>query len=186
MLKPSELTPAFSALVAELVPKYLDPELYSVINGAIPETTKVRCWGLAVHNQANYPLCRFWGFSGIIVRWQLSSGLESTLIFSIVLYTGGSRVATIVLTAAAKTLSPVTTEVIRRIHSLDQYSNSPHSLQLGGKSPAVIDPKCDIKLSARRLMWGKVANAGQVRPLVLLLLMSSYTSSRPASHQIMP
>ena len=42
-LKPSELTPAFSALVAELVPKYLDPELYTVINGAIPETTKVGC-----------------------------------------------------------------------------------------------------------------------------------------------
>jgi hypothetical protein len=40
-LKPSELTPAFSALLAELLPKYLDPELYTVINGAIPETTKV-------------------------------------------------------------------------------------------------------------------------------------------------
>lgn len=40
MLKPSELTPAFSALVAELVPKYLDPELYTVVNGGIPETTK--------------------------------------------------------------------------------------------------------------------------------------------------
>lgn len=117
MLKPSELTPAFSALFAELVPKYLDPELYSVINGAIPETTKVSYWGLAVHNQANYLLRRFWSFSGIIVRWQPSSTLKSTLIFSIVLYTGGSRVATIVLTAAAKTLSPVSTEVIRGTHS---------------------------------------------------------------------
>ena len=27
----------------------------------------------------------------------------------------------------------------------------------------VIDPNCDLKLTARRLMWGKVANAGQVR-----------------------
>jgi hypothetical protein len=35
------MTPAFSALVADLLPKYLDPELYTVINGAIPETTKV-------------------------------------------------------------------------------------------------------------------------------------------------
>jgi hypothetical protein len=69
---------------------------------------------------------------------------------------------------------------------LGQSSNSSHSLQLGGKSPVVIDPKCDIKLTARRLMWGKVANAGQVHPLVLLLLMSSYISSRPVSHQIMP
>ena len=52
-LKPSELTPAFSALVAELVPKYLDPELYTVINGAIPETTKVGYWCPAVHEQVN-------------------------------------------------------------------------------------------------------------------------------------
>ena len=76
------------------------------------------------------------------------------------------------LTAAAKTLSPVSTEVIEGIHSLDQSSNSSRSLQLGGKCPAVIDPNCDIKLTARRLIWGKVANAGQVHPLVLLLLMS--------------
>jgi len=40
VLKPSELTPAFSALIAELVPKYLDPESFAVINGGIPETTK--------------------------------------------------------------------------------------------------------------------------------------------------
>ncbi|KAI0261624.1 NAD-aldehyde dehydrogenase [Gloeopeniophorella convolvens] len=107
VLKPSELTPAFSALVADLAPKYLDPELYTVINGAIPETTKI-----------------------LELQWDH------------ILYTGSSRVASIVLTAAAKTLSPVTTE-------------------LGGKSPAVIDPDCDLALSAKRLMWGKVANAGQ-------------------------
>ncbi|KAN0138292.1 Aldehyde/histidinol dehydrogenase [Lactarius tabidus] len=107
VLKPSELTPAFSALIAELVPKYLDPELYAVVNGGIPETTKV-----------------------LELQWDH------------ILYTGGCRVASIVLSAAAKTLSPVTTE-------------------LGGKSPAVIDQSCDLKLTARRLMWGKVANAGQ-------------------------
>ncbi|KAI9441264.1 NAD-dependent aldehyde dehydrogenase [Lactarius indigo] len=112
VLKPSELTPAFSALIAELVPKYLDPESYAVINGAIPETTK------AV------------SFQVLELQWDH------------ILYTGGSRVASIVLTAAAKTLSPVTTE-------------------LGGKSPAIIDPSCDLKLTAQRLMWGKVANAGQ-------------------------
>lgn len=41
LLKPSELSPAFSALVAELVPLYLDPHVVRVVNGAIPETTKV-------------------------------------------------------------------------------------------------------------------------------------------------
>ncbi|KAI9509301.1 NAD-aldehyde dehydrogenase [Russula earlei] len=106
-LKPSELTPAFSALLAELFPKYLDPDLYTVINGAIPEATKL-----------------------LEFQWDH------------ILFTGGSRIASIVLTAAAKTLSPVSTE-------------------LGGKSPAVIDPNCDLKLTARRLVWGKVANAGQ-------------------------
>ena len=41
VLKPSEQTPALSQLLADLVPKYLDPELYAVINGGIPEATKV-------------------------------------------------------------------------------------------------------------------------------------------------
>ena len=41
LLKPSELAPAFAALVAELVPKYLDPDVVQVVNGAVPETTKV-------------------------------------------------------------------------------------------------------------------------------------------------
>ncbi|TBU47713.1 NAD-dependent aldehyde dehydrogenase [Dichomitus squalens] len=41
VLKPSEQTPATSALFAELFPKYLDPELYHVVNGGVPETTKI-------------------------------------------------------------------------------------------------------------------------------------------------
>ena len=41
VMKPSEQTPAFSQLVAELVPKYLDTELYHIINGGVAETTKV-------------------------------------------------------------------------------------------------------------------------------------------------
>ena len=55
---------------------------------------------------------------------------------------GGPRVARIVSAAAAKHLTPVT-------------------LELGGKSPVIIDPACDIKLAARRILWGKVINAGQ-------------------------
>ena len=42
MIKPSENTPAFSSLIAELFPKYLDSSLFRVVNGAVPETTKVR------------------------------------------------------------------------------------------------------------------------------------------------
>lgn len=39
VLKPSEQTPATSALLAELVPKYLDNDLFHVLNGGVPETT---------------------------------------------------------------------------------------------------------------------------------------------------
>ena len=40
LLKPSELTQATSALIAELIPKYLDTDLVRVVNGGVPETTK--------------------------------------------------------------------------------------------------------------------------------------------------
>lgn len=41
VVKSSENCPAFSNLLAELFPKYLDSSLYRVVNGAVPETTKV-------------------------------------------------------------------------------------------------------------------------------------------------
>ncbi|KAF8838789.1 NAD-dependent aldehyde dehydrogenase [Paxillus ammoniavirescens] len=107
VLKPSELSPATSGLIAELVPKYMDPDVVRIVLGAVPETTKL-----------------------LELPWDH------------ILYTGSGRVAKIVCGAAAKTLSPV-------------------SLELGGKSPVVIDPKCDLKTAAKRIMWGKCANAGQ-------------------------
>ncbi|EJF59174.1 aldehyde dehydrogenase [Dichomitus squalens] len=108
VLKPSEQTPAFSTLIAELVPKYLDPELYHVINGGVPETTKI-----------------------LELQWDH------------ILYTGNGRVGRIIALAAAKHLTPVT-------------------LELGGKNPVVIDPRVDVKLAARRLLWGRFSNAGQI------------------------
>ena len=41
VIKPSELCPTVSNALADLFPKYLDPDLYRVVNGGIPETTKV-------------------------------------------------------------------------------------------------------------------------------------------------
>ena len=41
LLKPSEVGPAVSALLADLFPKYLDPSAYRVINGGIPEITHI-------------------------------------------------------------------------------------------------------------------------------------------------
>lgn len=59
-----------------------------------------------------------------------------------VFYTGNGRVGRIIAAAAAKHLTPV-------------------SLELGGKSPVIIDPEYDINLAAKRILFGKACNAGQ-------------------------
>ena len=59
-----------------------------------------------------------------------------------VMYTGNGTVGRIVATAAAKHLTPVT-------------------LELGGKSPVIVDDTADLTLTARRVLWGKIVNAGQ-------------------------
>ncbi|MCE9621841.1 MAG: aldehyde dehydrogenase family protein [Actinomycetia bacterium] len=62
--------------------------------------------------------------------------------FDHILYTGNSRVARIVMRAAAENLTPVT-------------------LELGGKSPAVVSRHANVNVAARRIAWGKFINAGQ-------------------------
>jgi len=62
--------------------------------------------------------------------------------FDHILYTGNERVARIIMTAAAKHLTPVT-------------------LELGGKSPCLIDKSADLEVAAARIAWGKFINAGQ-------------------------
>ncbi len=62
--------------------------------------------------------------------------------WSHIFFTGSVRVGIIVATAAARYLTPVI-------------------LELGGKSPCVVDETADIKLAARRIVWGKYINAGQ-------------------------
>jgi aldehyde dehydrogenase (NAD+) len=62
--------------------------------------------------------------------------------FDHIFYTGNSRVARIVMRAAAEHLTPVT-------------------LELGGKSPAIVSQKANISVAARRIVWGKFVNAGQ-------------------------
>ncbi|MCJ1471452.1 hypothetical protein MMC13_000091 [Lambiella insularis] len=60
-----------------------------------------------------------------------------------IFYTGSVHVAKIIAKKAAETLTPVT-------------------LELGGKNPAIVTRNADIRLAARRLLWGKFMNAGQV------------------------
>jgi len=62
--------------------------------------------------------------------------------FDYIFYTGGTDVGKIVAQAAAVNLTP-------------------HTLELGGKSPAIVEKDNDIKLVARRIVWGKFINAGQ-------------------------
>jgi aldehyde dehydrogenase (NAD+) len=62
--------------------------------------------------------------------------------FDHIFFTGGSRVGRLVMAAAAKHLTPV-------------------SLELGGKSPAIVLGDANLAVTARRLVWGKGLNAGQ-------------------------
>jgi len=107
IVKPSEVAPETAALVARLLPDYVDSDAIKVIEGAVAETTE-----LLTHR------------------------------FDHIFYTGNGAVAQIVMTAAAKHLTPVT-------------------LELGGKSPTVVDRSANLEVAARRIAWGKFSNAGQ-------------------------
>lgn len=62
--------------------------------------------------------------------------------FDHIFFTGGTRVGKIVMRAAAEHLTPVT-------------------LELGGKSPAIVAADADVEVTARRIAWGKFVNSGQ-------------------------
>ncbi|MDP9413475.1 MAG: coniferyl aldehyde dehydrogenase [Pseudomonadota bacterium] len=107
MLKPSELTPAFSALLKRLVSEHFDEAEVAVVTGGAEV-------GAA--------------FSG--------------LRFDHLLFTGSTEVGIKVYQAAAANLTPVT-------------------LELGGKSPAVVCPDYALDKAARSIAFGKFINAGQ-------------------------
>ena len=62
--------------------------------------------------------------------------------FDYIFYTGSKRVGKIVMNKASQYLTPIT-------------------LELGGKSPCIVDKDADIKLAARRIVFGKYLNCGQ-------------------------
>ncbi len=72
-----------------------------------------------------------------------------------IFFTGGTAIGRIVMAAAAKHLTPVT-------------------LELGGKSPCIVEPDADLNCAAKRIIWGKFINAGQtcVAPDYLLVQSS--------------
>ncbi len=107
ILKPSELTPNTSALLAEIVAEYMDPDAVRVIEGGVDVASEL----LAQR-------------------------------FDHIFFTGSPRVGKIVMAAAARHLTPVT-------------------LELGGKSPCIINDDADLVVAAKRIAWGKFVNAGQ-------------------------
>ncbi len=107
MIKPSELTPRFSELLAKIVAEFFDEGELAVVTGDA-QTGKAFC----------------------------------ELPFDHLFFTGSTAVGRMVAQAAAKNLTPVT-------------------LELGGKSPAILDPSSDLATVAPRLAFGKLLNAGQ-------------------------
>ncbi|MDF2845460.1 MAG: NAD-dependent aldehyde dehydrogenase [Herbinix sp.] len=75
--------------------------------------------------------------------------------FDYIFFTGSVAVGKVVMSAAANNLTPVT-------------------LELGGKSPCIVDETADLDIAARRIIWGKYVNAGQtcVAPDYLLVHQS--------------
>ncbi len=62
--------------------------------------------------------------------------------YDVIFFTGSTAVGKRVMQAAARDLTPVT-------------------LELGGKSPCIVDETADLRLAAKRIVWGKFINAGQ-------------------------
>lgn len=107
MIKPSELTPGFSALLADLVAQAFATDECAVVQGG--------------------------------------ADVGRTFVaqpFDHLFFTGSTAVGRQVALAAAANLTPVT-------------------LELGGKSPAILDPSADVGQAAARIAAGKLFNAGQ-------------------------
>jgi coniferyl-aldehyde dehydrogenase len=107
MIKPSELTPRFAALLQEVVAAHFDAaEL--MITGIDDDIAQA----------------------------------FAALPFDHLIFTGSTRVGRLVAEAAGRNLTPVT-------------------LELGGKSPAIVDRSADLDQAAARIAYGKLLNAGQ-------------------------
>ncbi|MCF6252729.1 MAG: aldehyde dehydrogenase [Methylococcaceae bacterium] len=107
VIKTSELTPACSAVIRELISETFASEYIAYIEGEVKETT-------------------------ILLQQK----------FDHIFFTGSPRVGSIVMTAAAKNLTPVT-------------------LELGGKSPCIVHEDAKLDIAVKRIVSSKFLNAGQ-------------------------
>ncbi|HEY9860245.1 MAG TPA: aldehyde dehydrogenase [Candidatus Obscuribacterales bacterium] len=120
IIKPSELAPRTSQVIANLIRQHFDPAFITAIEGGVETSQQL----LAER-------------------------------FDHIFFTGGTAIGKKVMAAAAEHLTPVT-------------------LELGGKSPCIVDAEVPIELAARRIAWGKFTNAGQtcIAPDYLLVQRS--------------
>ncbi len=107
VLKPSELTPNTSKIIAKIIAEVFDKNHVECVEGNA--------------NAAEALLKQRWDY---------------------IFFTGSVAVGKIVAKAAAENLTPVI-------------------LELGGKNPCIIDETANLKLAAKRIIWGKFLNAGQ-------------------------
>ena len=107
ILKPSEMTPNMSRVIAEIVEKAFRPEEVALFEGSAEVSTYL-----------------------------------TSLPFDHIFFTGSPAVGKLVMAAAAKNLSSVT-------------------LELGGKSPVIVDRTANIAKAARSIAFGKFSNNGQ-------------------------
>lgn len=130
LIKPSELTPRLSALLASMAREMFDPDELDVAMGDI----------------------------------ELGKAFAS-LPFDHLFFTGSTQVGREVAQAAAANLTPIT-------------------LELGGKSPAILDVSCNVALVAQRIAFGKLLNAGQTCVAPDYLLVPAGTAESTASHLV--
>lgn len=107
VIKPSELTPNTSGIIAKIIRKTFHEEHVKVVEGGIEVSQDL-----------------------LSERWDY------------IFFTGSIPVGKIIAKAAAQHLTPTT-------------------LELGGKSPCIVDETANLKLAAKRIVWGKFLNAGQ-------------------------
>ncbi|MBQ3143269.1 MAG: aldehyde dehydrogenase [Akkermansia sp.] len=107
VVKPSSMSPATSAVLAEMLGSIFPPAYVSVVLGG---------------------------------RESIGALLEQK--FDYIFFTGSPKVGHVVMEAAARHLTPLT-------------------LELGGKSPCIVDESANVRVAARRIAFGKILNAGQ-------------------------
>ena len=107
IIKPSEMTPSVSALMARIIGDVFPSSEVALFEGSLP-----------------------------------TSSALLDMPFDHIFFTGSPAVGKVVMAAAARNLTSVT-------------------LELGGKSPTIIDETANLRLAAETIMWGKFINNGQ-------------------------